>query len=234
MRLLCVPSALRNVLHSVRFLIGESAPGQPQFKIIYYNGRTIQNKYDGAFVYARTPEVPQEALPAIYRYERAARTLQSTRNTRAHGARARTQRVRDARTDARTHAHPHARAHAHTHALTHTHADTHTSRCLRCARSIAERAGLDPSGFCKVRNSCGVPTQLGPELIGVPGVLADTPQPSVASALRRAEGRRSGEAVGRAELLAPSLPSNPLVRCAARLLPGRQCILLPEPACLPV
>ncbi|KAJ1633841.1 hypothetical protein T492DRAFT_977415 [Pavlovales sp. CCMP2436] len=109
------------------FLIGESQRGEPQFKFVYYNGRTIQNKYDGAFVYARTPEVPAEALASIYR--------------------------------------------------------------------IAQDAGLDPSTFCKVKNSCGV-QMLGPELIGVEGVLADDMPP----------GMRAGGAA-----VAPQLPQNPLV-----------------------
>ena len=94
----------------------------------------MQNKYDGAFVYARTPEVPKEALPSIYK--------------------------------------------------------------------MAEEAGFDPSAFCRVRNSCGMPKPgLGPELIGVPGVLADEPS---------ASARPAGEP-------APQLPSNPLVLSSLQL-----------------
>lgn len=89
--------------------------------------RTVQNKYEGAFVYARTPDVPKEALPSIYR--------------------------------------------------------------------LAEEAGLDPSTFCKVRNSCGVPGKLGPELIGVEGVLAEELP----------------------EQRAASVPSNPLVLSSLQL-----------------
>jgi len=110
------------------YLLGENARGEPQFKFVYYNGRTVQNKYDGAFVYARTPDVPAEALPSIYR--------------------------------------------------------------------VLREAGFEPESFCRVRNSCGVPSQLGPELIGVPGVLADEP---------------SGPARALVDGVSPLLPQNPLV-----------------------
>lgn len=88
-------------------------------------------------MYARTPEVPPEALPAIYQ--------------------------------------------------------------------IAHDAGLKPESFCKVRNSCGVPKQLGPELIGVPGVLADEPRGPVRSRL------------GAGETASPGLPQNPLVLSSLQL-----------------
>lgn len=96
----------------------------------------MQNKYDGAFVYARTPEVPAEALPAIYK--------------------------------------------------------------------LAREAGFEPQSFCKVRNACGVPKQLGPELIGVPGVLADEPN---------RDSRRGGLGGLEAAANPPALPQkqNPLV-----------------------
>jgi len=110
------------------YLIGQNAKSEPEFKFVYYTGRTVQNTYDGAFVYARTPEVPRQALPSIYK--------------------------------------------------------------------LAEEAGFDPSTFCKVKNSCGrnLP-ELGPELIGVPGVLADTPGPNARSQ----------------NDIQPQLPQNPLV-----------------------
>ena len=39
---------------------------------MYYTGKTLQNRYDGAFVYARKPELPRESLPHIYRLAREA------------------------------------------------------------------------------------------------------------------------------------------------------------------
>ena len=29
--------------------IGESKPGEPEFKFVYYTGKTLQNTYSGAF-----------------------------------------------------------------------------------------------------------------------------------------------------------------------------------------
>jgi len=54
------------------YLIGENQRSEPQFKFVYYTGKTLQNRYDGAFVYARKPELPRESLPHIYRIAREA------------------------------------------------------------------------------------------------------------------------------------------------------------------
>jgi len=54
------------------YLIGENSKQEPQFKFVYYTGKTLQNKYEGAFVYARKPELPAAALPHIYKIAREA------------------------------------------------------------------------------------------------------------------------------------------------------------------
>jgi len=49
------------------YIIGENEPGQPEFKFVYYNGKTRQNTYDGAFVYSRTKELGPEAMQQVYK-----------------------------------------------------------------------------------------------------------------------------------------------------------------------
>ncbi|MFN9983897.1 MAG: hypothetical protein ACK53Y_28480, partial [bacterium] len=48
-------------------MIGQNDPGKPEFKFIYYNGKTRQNTYDGAFVYSRTKELDIESMQKVYR-----------------------------------------------------------------------------------------------------------------------------------------------------------------------
>ena len=48
------------------YIIGENDPGQEEFKFVYYNGKTRQNTYDGAFVYSRTKELGPEAMKKVY------------------------------------------------------------------------------------------------------------------------------------------------------------------------
>lgn len=48
------------------YVIGENKEDEPEYKFIYYNGHTIQNSYEGAFVYARTPTVPDGVLKPFY------------------------------------------------------------------------------------------------------------------------------------------------------------------------
>lgn len=48
------------------YVIGENKEDEPEYKFIYYNGHTIQNSYEGAFVYARTPTVPDGILKSFY------------------------------------------------------------------------------------------------------------------------------------------------------------------------
>ena len=47
-------------------MIGENDPGQPEFKFVYYNGKTRQNTYSGAFVYSRTKELAPESMNKVY------------------------------------------------------------------------------------------------------------------------------------------------------------------------
>lgn len=49
------------------YVIGENDPGQPEFKFVYYNGKTRQNTYEGAFVYSRTKQLDPEAMKKVYK-----------------------------------------------------------------------------------------------------------------------------------------------------------------------
>jgi len=48
------------------YVIGENDPGAPEFKFIYYNGKTRQNTYDGAFVYSRSKSLEPESMAKVY------------------------------------------------------------------------------------------------------------------------------------------------------------------------
>lgn len=48
------------------YVIGENDPGQPEFKFVYYNGKTRQNTYEGAFVYSRSKELDESAMKKVY------------------------------------------------------------------------------------------------------------------------------------------------------------------------
>jgi hypothetical protein len=47
------------------YIIGENDPGMDEFKFIYYNGKTRQNTYDGAFVYSRNKELSSDAMNKV-------------------------------------------------------------------------------------------------------------------------------------------------------------------------
>jgi len=49
------------------YIVGESdgKDNIPPFKLVAYKGHTLQGNYEGAFVYAKQPRLPQEALPAV-------------------------------------------------------------------------------------------------------------------------------------------------------------------------
>jgi hypothetical protein len=47
-------------------VIGENDPDQPEFKFIYYNGKTRQNTYEGAFVYSRSRTLEPESMAKVY------------------------------------------------------------------------------------------------------------------------------------------------------------------------
>merc|ERR1719162_2501316 len=49
------------------YVIGENDPGTPEFKFVYYNGKTRQNTYDGAFVYSRTKELGPDAMKKVHK-----------------------------------------------------------------------------------------------------------------------------------------------------------------------
>lgn len=49
------------------YIIGENEKSSSEeFKFVYYNGKTRQNTYEGAFVYSRTPELSSASLARIY------------------------------------------------------------------------------------------------------------------------------------------------------------------------
>lgn len=48
------------------YVIGENDIGSPEFKFVYYNGKTRQNTYEGAFVYSRTKELAPENMRKVY------------------------------------------------------------------------------------------------------------------------------------------------------------------------
>lgn len=54
------------------YVIGANDRSEDPFRIVYYTGKTLQNKYEGAFVYARKPELPASAMPHIYKIAREA------------------------------------------------------------------------------------------------------------------------------------------------------------------
>ena len=49
------------------YIIGENEPGEQDFKFVYYNGKTRQNTYEGAFVYSRTKELSAESMKKVYK-----------------------------------------------------------------------------------------------------------------------------------------------------------------------
>ncbi|KAL7575603.1 hypothetical protein ACA910_020169 [Epithemia clementina (nom. ined.)] len=54
------------------YVLGENDPGSPEFKFIYYNGKTRQNTYEGAFVYSRTKELAPESMKKVYQIAKEA------------------------------------------------------------------------------------------------------------------------------------------------------------------
>lgn len=49
------------------YVIGQNEPGEPEFKFIFYNGKTRQNTYEGAFIYSRTRELDPMSMKKVYR-----------------------------------------------------------------------------------------------------------------------------------------------------------------------
>ena len=48
------------------YVLGENDPDMPEFKFIYYNGKTRQNTYEGAFVYSRSKALEPESMKKVY------------------------------------------------------------------------------------------------------------------------------------------------------------------------
>lgn len=48
------------------YVIGQNDPNEPEFKFIYYNGKTRQNTYEGAFVYSRSRELDPISMKKVY------------------------------------------------------------------------------------------------------------------------------------------------------------------------
>lgn len=48
------------------YIIGQNDPGQDEFKFIYYNGKTRQNTYDGAFIYSRSRNLSPSSMEKVY------------------------------------------------------------------------------------------------------------------------------------------------------------------------
>merc|ERR1712127_902488 len=49
------------------YIIGQNDPGQDEFKFVYYNGKTRQNTYDGAFVYSRSRDLSASSMEKVYK-----------------------------------------------------------------------------------------------------------------------------------------------------------------------
>lgn len=48
------------------YVIGENEANEPEFKFIFYNGKTRQNTYEGAFIYSRTRELDPTSMKKVY------------------------------------------------------------------------------------------------------------------------------------------------------------------------
>lgn len=49
------------------YIIGQNDPGEQEFLFVFYNGKTIQNTYEGAFVYSRTKELDMNSMKKVYK-----------------------------------------------------------------------------------------------------------------------------------------------------------------------
>jgi len=69
--IIIVPSSLSHLRTSEFwenwYVIGQNDPYQDEFKFIYYNGKTRQNTYDGAFVYSRTRTLSPSSMEKVYK-----------------------------------------------------------------------------------------------------------------------------------------------------------------------
>ena len=53
-------------------VIGQNSKDEPEFKFVHYSGKTSQNTYEGAFVYAREPALPPGAKAHVYQLAKQA------------------------------------------------------------------------------------------------------------------------------------------------------------------
>ena len=49
------------------YVIGENDANDPEFKFVYYNGKTRQNTYEGAFIYSRSRELDPVSMKKVYK-----------------------------------------------------------------------------------------------------------------------------------------------------------------------
>lgn len=49
------------------YIIGQNDPGDQEFQFVYYNGKTRQNTYEGAFVYSRSKELDMTSMKKVYK-----------------------------------------------------------------------------------------------------------------------------------------------------------------------
>jgi len=54
------------------YIIGENDKESPEFKFVYYNGKTRQNTYEGAFIYSRTKDLSPESMKKVYQIAKEA------------------------------------------------------------------------------------------------------------------------------------------------------------------
>jgi len=54
------------------YIIGENDANEPEFKFVYYNGKTRQNTYEGAFIYSRTRQLSPESMTKVYQIAKEA------------------------------------------------------------------------------------------------------------------------------------------------------------------
>lgn len=53
-------------------VLGQNPPNEPDWTFVYYTGKTTQNTYEGAFVYARQPQLPPAARDSVFALARKA------------------------------------------------------------------------------------------------------------------------------------------------------------------
>ena len=54
------------------YVLGQNNPGEDTFRFVYYNGKTRQNTYEGAFVYAKQKTVSPKTMTHIYKIAKEA------------------------------------------------------------------------------------------------------------------------------------------------------------------